>query len=453
MRSGTEPPHSVVMRLAVRLGGVLLVSGAALVCPLVARGTTTVLYVDRTTAGCSDAGPGTAITPYCTIGKGVAKLAAGFTLYVGNGTYTETIKPAVSGTATARITISAWPGRHPVLDPASFGANISSRAYLTLSGFTFSGTKYDGVYVSGSHDITISGNTVTGAGHPVSGETAYGISIRSSSASVVSGNNVHDNHGTGILITSGSTGILVSGNAASFNADGFRRNANGINVVSEGNTLLRNVTHDNEDSGIQFYTGADDNLAALNVTYNNGDHGIDDLNVTGGRLIGNTVYRNCTTGINVEGTSGNYLVVNNVAVDNGVYPAYHGIACTRRAGNIGIWDSAPSSTTVDHNLVWLTKSGKMYAFGTTYTSLAAMHAATGQEAHGVQADPRFVSAGSWNLRLATGSAAIDRGNSGVSGEQSTDVTGRTRVDDPATGNTFAEGPRRYDDLGAYEYQP
>ena len=46
------------------------------------------------------------------------------------------------------------------------------------------------------------------------------------------------------------------------------------------NTVRANVSHDNEDSGIQFYTGGDNGMAALNVTYNNGDHGIDDLNVT-----------------------------------------------------------------------------------------------------------------------------------------------------------------------------
>ncbi|HZX06893.1 right-handed parallel beta-helix repeat-containing protein, partial [Kribbella sp.] len=268
-----------------RLGGVLLLSGVALACPLIARADTTTLYVDRTVAGCSDAGPGTATTPYCTVTKGVSKLAPGLTLYLGDGTYSETVKPAVSGTAAAPITITAWPGRHPVIAPASYGANLTSRAYIILSGLTFTGTRYDGVYVSGSHDITISGNTVTGAGQPVSGHTAYGISIRGSSSSVVSGNDVNHNNGTGILLSSGSTGILVSDNDAAFNAEGWRRNANGINVISAGNTVLRNVTHDNEDSGIQFYPGGNDNLAALNVTYDNGDHGIDDLNVTGGRLI------------------------------------------------------------------------------------------------------------------------------------------------------------------------
>jgi parallel beta-helix repeat protein len=441
------------MTLVGKTSAAVVLSGLMLANPLIARGATTDLFVDKSMPNCSDSGPGTETTPYCTVVKGVSKLAAGFTLNIGNGTYAETIKPAVSGTASAPIVITAWPGRSPVLNPASFGANISARSYVTVSGLTFSGTKYDGVYVTGSNNITVTGNTVTGAGQPVSGKTVPGISIRGSSDSVVDSNNVHHNNGTGILVTSGSTGIQVTGNSASFNAEGYRRNANGINVISPGNTVLRNVTHDNEDSGIQFYTGGDNNLAALNVTYNNGDHGIDDLNVTGGRLIGNTVYRNCTTGINVEGTSGNYQVIDNVAVDNGVYPAYNGISCARRAGNIGIWDSAPSSTTVDHNLVWLTTSGKMYAFGTTFTSLAAMQAATHQEAHGVQADPRFVSSGSWNLRLLAGSAAIDRGDSGVSGAQSSDIEGLPRVDDPATSNAFAEGPRTYDDLGAYEYQP
>ena len=170
-------------------------------------------------------------------------------------------------------------------------------------------------------------------------------------------------------------------------------------------------------------------------------------------MIGNTVFHNCTSGINVEGTSGDYVVQNNVAVDNAVYPAYNGISCSRRAGNIGIWDSAPATTTVDHNLVYLSKPGTMYVFKTAYSSLAAMSAATGQETHGVQGDPRFADAAAANFTLLAGSPAIDRANSGVAGEQPVDAAGSPRVDDPATPNTKAEGPRLYDDLGAYEFQP
>ena len=76
------------------------------------------------------------------------------------------------------------------------------------------------------------------------------------------------------------------------------------------------MTYANEDTGINIYTGGNNALVADNVTYDNGDHGIDDYDVTGGRIIGNTVYYNCTDGINVEGTSGNYNIENNVSMNN-----------------------------------------------------------------------------------------------------------------------------------------
>ncbi|MGN6781702.1 MAG: PKD domain-containing protein, partial [Marmoricola sp.] len=411
-------------------------------------------YVDKTMASCSDAGPGTSTTPFCTITKGVSRLQPGNTLYIGDGTYAEAIKPATSGTAGSPITITAWPGRHPVVGTgATYGAYLSTRSYITVSGLSVKGTTSDGIYVTKSDHITVSGNTVTGAGQPAQGANANGISLRTTNDSTVSGNTADHNAGHGFYVTSTSTRNVLSDNEASFNAYGWERNANGIDVTAPGNTMLRNVIHDNEDSGLQFFTGGDNGLAALNVSYNNGDHGIDDLNVTGGRLISNTVFHNCTSGINVEGTSSSYIVENNIAVDNAVYPAYNGISCARRAGNIGVWDSAPSTTTVDHNLVYLSKAGVMYAYGSTYTSLAAMQAATGQEKHGVQGAPGFTDGAGADFRLTAGSPAIDHGDSGVSGAQDRDILGNLRVDDPATPNTAAEGPRLYDDLGAYEYQP
>ena len=411
-------------------------------------------YVDKTASNCSDLGPGTSAIPYCTVTKGVSRLQPGYTLYVGNGTYAETVKPAVSGTVGNPITITAWPGRSPTIGTgATYGAYLSAKSYVTISNLAIAGTVADGIYVTKSDHVVLSGNSVSGAGKPLQSQTAPGISLRASNSSKVVGNTSDHNNGHGIYVTNTSTDDLVSDNEASFNAEGWQRNANGIDVTAPGNTLLRNVVHDNEDSGLQFFTGGDNGLAALNVTYNNGDHGIDDLNVSGGRLIGNTVYHNCTSGINVEGTSTSYVVENNVAVDNAVYPAYNGIACARRAGNIGIWDSAPPTTVVDHNLVHLTKSGTMYVFKSAYTTLAAMQAATGQEANGVQGDPQFAAKGSGDLQLTEGSPAIDRGDSAVSGAQDHDVLGNVRVRDTNVDNSHATGPRLYDDLGAYEFQP
>ncbi|HET7386462.1 MAG TPA: right-handed parallel beta-helix repeat-containing protein [Nocardioidaceae bacterium] len=437
---------TIVGSLAGALSIVVLPGSAA------SAASVTAFYVDKTVAGCSDSGPGTSSTPYCTIAKGVSSLTPGVTLYIGNGTYAETVKPP-SGSSSDRVTVTSWPGRHPVVGAGvGNGVSLSSKSYVTVSGLVVSESIGAGIQVSGGSFVTLSGNEVMGAGSPVRGETGVGINLKGTTDSLVTGNYLHDNSDSGIYLSSGATRDTVSDNVSTANARGWQRGANGIDVISPGNLVLRNKTFSNEDSGIQFYTGGNNNTAMLNVSYNNGDHGIDDLNVTGGRLIGNTIFHNCTSGINVEGTSGNYVVENNVAVDNAVYPAYAGISCNRRNGNIGIWDSAPPTTTVDHNLVWLSKPGTMYTFGTRFSSLAAMQAATGQEAYGVQADPKFANASAWNLELTAGSPAIDRGDSAAPSESATDILGSPRVDDPGTPNTYATGPRKYDDLGAFEFQ-
>ncbi|MBO0844893.1 MAG: right-handed parallel beta-helix repeat-containing protein [Nocardioides sp.] len=411
------------------------------------------LYVAKRSPTCSDSGRGTSQAPYCHIAIAVSKLRPGRTVYIGPGTYHTTVKPSVSGTASARITITAWPGRrHPTVGAGkSNGVRLANRSYVTVSHLVVSGTERAGITVSGGRHINLNHNKVSGAGRQVQGQTAPGIRLSGTSHGLVKKNHTRHNSDHGILLSNGTTRVTVSHNVSSFNAEGFQRNASGIYVIAPGNKLIGNVTHDNEDSGISFYPGGNNNFAVNNVTYNNGDHGIDDLNVHGGRLIGNTVYHNCTSGINVEGSSSHYKVVNNIAVDNAVYRAYHGIACSRRAGNIGIWDSAPATTTVDHNLVYLSKRGTMYVFKRAFRSLKGMRRATGQEKHGVQGRPRFTDAARRHFTLRARSPAIDRANSGITGERRVDAAGHHRFDDPRASNRWAQGPRRYDDLGAFEY--
>jgi len=419
---------------------------------LAASGT---LYVDGSSSSCTDGGSGSPSQPYCTIDKAAQLAQAGDTVAVNGGTYTGTsVNPANTGASGSPITFTASPG--VTISGGVDAFTISGRSYIVINGFTITSTSSYGIGVSSSSHITISNNAVTGSGQRVKGLTAAGISLSGTSSSLVTHNTSDNNSDFGIILSAGSANNTVSFNEASRNAEGWQRNANGINVIdtgSSGNTLLGNVVHDNEDSGLQFFSGANNGLAVENVSYNNGDHGIDDYNVTGGRLIGNTVYHNCTDGINVEGASGNYTVMNNISVDNAVYPAYNGISCNRRTGDIGIFDSAPATTTMDYNLVYLTTAGSLYVWNnTSYSSPAALFSATGQEGHGLQADPKWISSANSNFRLQEGSPAIDSANSGASGESTIDADGNPRVDDPSTPNTGV-GPRAYDDRGAYEFQP
>lgn len=442
----------------------------------------TIMYVGG--PGCSDSGSGTQSQPYCTISKAASVAAAGATVQVSSGTYSESVSLKKSGTAGSPITFTAAAGATPVVTGGSHGFSLGAISYVTINGFTVTRTTSSGIYLSGSSNVTISNNHVSYAGLPVNGATAAGIQLSKVTDSLVSANVVDHNTVAGIYLTNGTTGVTVDSNVASWNAFGYVRNAPGIDVRTAGNTITRNISHDNEDSGLQFYPGANNNLVASNLSYHNkgftsvvltncnhpktgdtagcitGDHGIDDLNVTGNRIIGNSIYDNVTAGINVEGTSGNFTIANNVSIDNAINcPNGAGgtESCPRTTGNIRVDKNSTVGTTLHHDLVYLHllpgQKGTMMTWMTTgYATLAAFQTATGEEQAGIQADPLWVDPGNGDMHLNPGSPAIDSADSGVNGVLSTDIEGRQRVDDPATPNTGV-GPRTYDDRGAFEYQP
>ena len=402
-------------------------------------------YVAQLSPACSDSGPGSVSSPFCHIAPAAAKALAGDTVHVAEGSYSEQVSPKASGTADAPVTYLGSPGT-VVTSITGSAFKISSRSWITVSGFTVVGTLSNGITVSSSSHVVVSGNDVSASGEPVSGLTKRGIYLSAVTDSQVSGNVTHGNSEAGIYLDASTARVTVSGNTSYANARGYTRAAPGIDVRGDANLVVGNVTHNNEDTGLQFYNGADSNVVTDNVTYDNGDHGIDDLGATNQVIVGNTVYGNVTAGINLEGGSTGGTVRNNISVDNG-------IGSPRTKSDIRVDSASIAGTTVDYDLVWLRASSPYFVWGSTsYTSLAAFRAATGQEAHGLQADPEFVSVAGDDYRLKPGSPAIDAADSGAPGEQPVDVLGAPRVDDPATPDTGA-GPRTYDDRGAYELQP
>lgn len=365
----------------------------------------------------------------------------------------------VSGTQNHAIYVSPSSSNVTVNDNqvsgiTGYGFWANSSSGVTVSGNTISDTTSYGLHVDSSTNVTVSGNDVSGAGERAVDLIKYGIKLTDTTASLVSGNVSHDNSNDGIFLDATTNGVRVTGNQAFGNARGYARAAPGIDVRGNNNTVDRNVSHDNEDSGFQFYTGSHDNLVVDNLAYFNGDHGIDDLGSTNQRIISNTVWGNYAAGINVEGSSTGATVENNIAVDNGhnVSPCFTGPCNSRTRGNIRIDSTSTTGTTVNYNLVYLTSPDTMYVWGSSsYTSLEDFRAATGQESHGDELDPSWVSTGS-DFHLLAGSPAIDSADSGASGETTSDLEYHGRVDDPNTRNSGA-GVRKYDDRGAYEFQP
>jgi parallel beta-helix repeat protein len=406
-----------------------------------------VLYVDRENPSCSDAGTGLLTEPFCTIGAAAGKVQAGQTVQVATGTYPEMVTMVTSGTSAEPISFTTAPSATVTVSGQTSGFVISGKSWISVTGFRVTNTTSYGIRVENSAHITLEQNRVSFSGTPVSGSTRAGIRLDNVTDSVVAENTADHNTDFGIALINGSTGNDVRDNHAFENARQFARAASGIRLTSApGNTVHGNVTHHNEDSGIEAYAGSNNTLFYNNVTYDNGDHGIDNNNVTGQRIVANTVYRNVTAGINVEGGSSGATIRNNISVDNG-------INSPRTRSNIRVDSASTSGTTMNDDLVHLTAPNQVLLIwnSTSYSTLAAFQAATNQEGRGIQAAPMWINPSAGNFHLTGGSPAIDSANSGASGQPATDANGNGRVDDPATPNTGV-GPRSYDDRGAYEFQ-
>jgi parallel beta-helix repeat protein len=417
----------------------LLVGGAA---GAVSR---TVLYVDGSTAWCSDSGrSGSPTQPFCTIGAAAARVSAGVTVKVAAGIYRERVVVRASGTAARPILFTAAPGRVVVVTGEKNGFSIRDCSWVGVNGFTVTHTREYGISVSDAAYVTLSRNRVRYAGRHVRGQAKYGIRLGNVTHSLVIDNTVDHNTNAGIALVDSSAGNEVKANRSFDNAKLFERAAAGIRLYeAHGNTITRNVSHDNEDSGIEL-DRSDDNIVSNNVSYQNGDHGLD---VTGAssrtRILANTIYDNLTAGINVEGGSTNATIANNISVENGV-------DSPRTDSNIRVDAASVSGTSLDYDLVYLDGGENLLIWKIGYTSLTAFQTATGQELHGLEADPQWRNRAVGNFHLAARSLAIDSASSGVRSQPRSDINGTRRTDDPATPNTGV-GPRQYDDRGAFEF--
>ena len=279
-----------------------------------------VLYVDGNDPNCTNGGTGRATAPFCTISAGAQSATAGTTVQVAAGTYREQVTVVTSGTSTNPVTFTSAPNASVTVTGAAHGFALTGRSWVTIHGFTVSGTTDHGIEVSGGSNLTIDGNRVTGAGSPSSGLTKFGIHTSGMTSSSLTGNTADHNSDAGIRVVSNSNNNTISGNETYANARVYTRAAAGIDVRdSTGNNVFRNVSHDNEDSGINAWTGAANgrNNFYDNVTYANGDHGIDVHNAVDAHVVANTVFGNSDSGIESTTSTRTYLA-NNVSVDNGI---------------------------------------------------------------------------------------------------------------------------------------
>src|SRR5215213_248305 len=191
-------------------------------------------YVNNVNTSCSNTGSGTTpALPFCTISKGASVAVAGDIVSILAGTYAETVTAPRSGSAGLPITFTAAPSVTVSGNGLASGGGafrISSKSYITITGFTVTGTADYGIWVNSSNHITISNNHVSYAGQPTSGSTRAGIYLTGSTDSTISGNRSDHNSQDGIRLISNSNNNMVSNNLSFANAEQWQRNATGIQV-------------------------------------------------------------------------------------------------------------------------------------------------------------------------------------------------------------------------------
>ena len=178
-------------------------------------------YVDNTNGSCSDGGPGSEATPFCTIGAAAGPVVAGETVRVLAGTYAETVQGTHSGTAGSPITYSAAPGVTVTGNGTSSSTGCAFRltgssmhSYIVIDGFTITDTVAYGICATDSDHLTISNNDVSSAGSPVSGSTRMGIYLSNTDDSLITGNTTHNNSQDGIRLTRPTSGDASVGSSA-----------------------------------------------------------------------------------------------------------------------------------------------------------------------------------------------------------------------------------------------
>ena len=360
-----------------------------------------------------------------------------------------------AGVAPASLTARTWtwvsgeglyvnaaggnPGGHDAqVGKRSYGFRLDRRSWVTVDGFEVRNCESRDIYLTGPLTGTIvSNNRCTFAGK-------NGIAALACSSVVVRHNVCSDHQDHGIYFQ-GTVKSTAEDNESMRNARPTVRAANGMNLSrSTGNVIQRNRLHHNQDTGLDFETGANDNLSRQNLLYLNGDHGTDHVDCSGNVHIGDVAYRNYKDGFSFEGSATGHKVFDCIGIENGL---------TTVEFDLWIDQSSLPGFESDYNIWWNSSASgttPIKYIATKYAKLGDYQAASGQDAHSLQIDPMFADTSLADFHLRDGSPAIDAGTSAFAGWPSTDFDGRARWDDPITPNTGA-GAVPYGERGAFEF--
>ncbi|MFP5039539.1 beta strand repeat-containing protein [Parasediminibacterium sp. JCM 36343] len=401
-------------------------------------------------------------TPYATIQKAHDVSLAGDTIFIMAGTYStynsagDIVTVSRSGTASAYIVYTKYPGDNPIINPSSWnGFKITYGAsYIVIDGLTVMGNNANltlsGALAqpggcasvgatpnSGSRTGTYNTNGIYCDGSQTGGITHHiiikncevyncasgGISTKQSDYITIDGNKVHDNCLYGAYAGSGISNLnnlnwdtnttdykIIVRNNIVYNNE-MLEPWYGYNCqITDGNGIIFD-SNNNSSISMPAYTGK--SLCENNIVYNNGGRGVNCFQSANVTVLNNTCFQNCKSAS--IATDGDITVrtTDNINVYNNIIFARTGRPATVLSGSTNFSSS--------NNLMY---NSAQNGFGGLYNVLA---------------NPAFTDTANKIFTLLSNSPAINSGSS-ISGQFSTyDITNQARP--------LGASP----DMGAYEY--
>jgi hypothetical protein len=374
----------------------LITVAASLVATTTARAAAVAtLYVDNTSAACSDTGSGSQTAPFCTIQAAANVVNPGQTVRIGEGVYNNEVDITRSGTAEAPITFAGLP------------FSRSTYSWPTRIGF-------NGSTPIGTHDIAVTGASYINIDSIETARPASSsIAITDSSHVSITNSDIDGAYPTAL------PAIEIAGASSNDTLRGNYIVAVGAGVQIDS-TVLDTVVASNKLG------------ATANEVVVSGASGTD--------VVGNTGMGSCGPEVDIQGAAAATVIENNILMgDSG---------CPDGSSNVGISVAAAAraSTHSDYNDLGGMSPGSSGSYvwaGTTYAAgqAAAFRAQTGQGAH-----DDFAAYDNNNENQPF----IDSADSAAPGETWNDPN-NLPVDDPLVPNTGA-GSRTYYDRGATEFQ-
>ncbi|QFQ96391.1 pectate lyase [Streptomyces phaeolivaceus] len=299
------------------------------------------------------------VSSTASLESAVAKAVAGTTIQVRGGTYrpTRTLKSTADGTASARITLTAYGSEKVRIDGSALPAGSWLAGiygdYWTVSGLTFQNSPAQGFVATSSvggvfqnlvtADNGDSGFTLRGDGTTDNlvrnldshgnydaanhGRNADGIAVKfgSGTGNRITGARLYDNADDGLDLWQFSSSVTIDhswafGNGKNrWNDSAFEGNGNGFKLGGGGVSVAHLVNN--------------------NEAWDNTLHGFTENSNTGAILLNrNTAYANKENGFYFA--TGKARLARNLAVGNGTAKAKLGRSTVSAANN---WDSGVTS--------------------------------------------------------------------------------------------------------------